>query len=111
MSSTLNDYAIKGILSVGEQLYLNKDTADFHFICKSADGKDERIPVHKLLLGSVSDVFRAMFSDSWKEKIDVVIPDANATEFKEFLQFFYLGRAKLTMDNIAKVMYLGDKYN
>ncbi|XP_031639426.1 BTB/POZ domain-containing protein 3-like [Contarinia nasturtii] len=111
MSNTSNDYAIKGISSVGEQLYLNEETADFHFICKSADGKDERIPVHKLLLGSVSDVFRAMFSDSWKDKVDVVITDATVAEFEEFLQFFYLTRAKLTMDNIAKVLYLGDKYN
>lgn len=106
-----NVEVIKGILSTGKQLYLNEDLADFHIICKSAEGSEESIPVHKLLLASVSDVFRAMFSDSWKEKVNVVILDAKAVEFKEFLQFFYLGQANLTMENVAGVMYLGDKYN
>ncbi|XP_031639407.1 BTB/POZ domain-containing protein 3-like [Contarinia nasturtii] len=110
MSTKTLEYAIKGILLTGQDLYLSEIMADFHFICKSSDESDERIPVHKLLLAGISDVFRAMFH-GWKEKVDVVLPDATAAEFKEFLQFFYLGRAKLTMDNIAKVMYLGDKYN
>lgn len=31
--------------------------------------------------------------------------------FREFLQFFYLERVKITMENVAYVMNLGEKYN
>ncbi|XP_031639409.1 BTB/POZ domain-containing protein 3-like [Contarinia nasturtii] len=110
MSSKSYDYAINGILTTGKTLYLNEKFSDFSFICKSADGLDEIIPVHKSFLASVSDVFDVMFSDTWKGKVNVVIPDATAAEFREFLQFFYLERAKLTTDNIERVMYLGNKY-
>ncbi|XP_031637148.1 uncharacterized protein LOC116349724 [Contarinia nasturtii] len=109
MSTTSNDFAIKGILIAGEQLYLKEKMSDFHFICKSAEGQDEEIPVHTFLLASVSDVLDTMVNN-W-DNINAVITDATSAEFKEFLQFFYLGRAKITMNNVAKVMYLGDKYN
>ncbi|XP_031637184.1 BTB/POZ domain-containing protein 3-like [Contarinia nasturtii] len=102
-----NYYGINGIQTIGEDLYLNKKWADFHFEFES----DERIPTHKSFLGTISDVFEAMFNDSWKEKTSVKIVDASIDEFKEFLQFFYLSRAQLTKENVAKVMYLADKYN
>ncbi|XP_031626902.1 kelch-like protein 9 [Contarinia nasturtii] len=111
MSNTVNKYASKVYSKIGEELYLTDELADVRFVFKMADGQYERIPAHKLLLKSVSDVFRTMFNETWKEKEEVDIIDASAVEFKEFLQFFYLEQLKLTTKNVAKVMYLGDKYN
>lgn len=105
-----DEFTIQGPVISGTQLYLNEELADFHFICKSSDGQDERIPAHKLLLISMCDAFRAMFNESWIEKDEVTIVDASAGAFREFLQFFYLGTVKLTMENIAEVMNLGNKY-
>ncbi|XP_031637104.1 BTB/POZ domain-containing protein 3-like [Contarinia nasturtii] len=106
-----NYYEIKGIQTIGEELYLNEKRADFYFEFESADGPCDRIATHKIFLGTISDVFDAMFKESWKEKTSVQIVDASMAEFKEFLQFFYLSRAQLTKENVAKVMYLADKYN
>lgn len=104
-------YAIKCIPM--EKFYLNENLADFHFIFKSisSDGHSERIPVHKIVLANVSDVFRVMFNGSWKEKVDVEIVDASADAFKEFLQFFYLSEANVTSQNVSEVVNLGKKYD
>ncbi|XP_055306462.1 BTB/POZ domain-containing protein 2-like isoform X2 [Sitodiplosis mosellana] len=87
--------------------------ADFYFIFETTDSDSEyeRVAAHKLLLATGSDVFRAMFNGSWKEQYETKITDASADEFKQFLQFFYINTVEITMDSIAKVMYLGDKYN
>lgn len=107
-----NEYT-SGIFSdIGKNLYLNGDLCDFHFICKSGNGQsDERVPAHKFLLMSVSEVFRIMFNGSWIEKSEVKIVDAKADAFREFLQFFYFGQIKLTRENIATVMNLAKKYD
>lgn len=105
-----DEFVIQGPVP-GAKLYLNEEFADFYFVCKANDGQDERIPAHKILLISMSDVFRAMFNDSWIEKDEVTIVDASAAAFREFLQFSYLGTVKLTMENIAEVMNLGNKYD
>lgn len=94
-----------------EEFYLSETLADFHFTFKSSDGQYERIPVHKILLAIASDVFRAMFNGSWREKNEVEIIDASADAFKEFLQFIYLRQAKVSMEHVGRVMYHGDKYN
>lgn len=52
-----------------------------------------------------------MFNGSWKEKEEVKIVDASAAAFKEFLQIFYVDQMKLTMENVAKVMDLGNRYD
>lgn len=84
-----------------------ENLADFHFTFEQADGKFERIPAHKLLLVAVSDVFRAMFNGSWKEKDEVKIVDNRINEFKEFLKFFYFGQVNITMDNVEYFVCLG----
>lgn len=105
--SLAGEYAIQILSTIGRKLYLNDDYADFHFIF----AQGERIPAHKLILANVSDVFQVMFNGSWKEKVDVEIVDATADAFKAFLQFFYLPKATVTMDNVAEVMNLGKKYD
>lgn len=41
----------------------------------------------------------------------VDVTDASEAAVMEFLQFFYLNKVELMMENIAGVMYLGHKYN
>lgn len=98
------DELISGVLStIGKNLYMNEETSDFHFIFEVTKGKYLRIPAHKLLLIAASDVFRTMFNGTWKEKNEVQIVDALPSAFKEFLQFFYTGRVRLTTENVAQV--------
>lgn len=107
-------YSFQTLPSIGEKLYLNEDFADFQFIFKIKLGNgsiERRIPAHKNLLGIASDVFRVMFNGSWKEKTEVEIVDATFEAFKEFLQFFYLGEARLTAENVVEVLNLGKKYD
>ncbi|XP_055317531.1 BTB/POZ domain-containing protein 3-like [Sitodiplosis mosellana] len=96
---------------IGEKLYLSETMADFHFLFETNDGEYERVPAHRNFLIAASDVFEAMFNGSWEEMNEVEIVDSPVAAFKEFLQFFYLGRVKITAANVAKVMYLANKYN
>lgn len=104
------EYAVPSPSLTGEKLYLNDDFADFHFIFNSKNGQLERIPAHKVLLAISSEVFQAMFNGSWKDKNEIEINDVSSDAFKEFLQFFYLLRAKITMKNLSEVMSLAKKY-
>lgn len=90
-----------------KRFYLNENMADVHFVFKSG----ERVPAHKILLTAASDVFDTMFNGSVPEKGDVKITDASADAFKEFLQFIYFTKIRLTMDNVGDVVNLGNKYN
>lgn len=90
-----------------EKLYLNETMVDFHFTFESGD----RIPAHKFLLSAGSDVFKSIFERFWKDKSEEKLIGISVGAVKEFLQFFYLKKAKLTMANIGDVMRLCKKYN
>lgn len=92
--------------SIGQKLYLKSRKADVHFIFES-NGNSERVPAHKILLSSASEVFDAMFYGSLKEQGDIKIVDASAEAFKQFLRLFYFNHIELVMDTVAEVMYLG----
>lgn len=94
-----------------ETSYLSEKYAEFHFIFNSTDGKCDRIPVHKVFLSAKSNVFEKMFTGSWSDKWEVEIVDVTASAFREFLQFIYLSKVKLTMENVSDVIDLGKKYN
>lgn len=81
-----------------------------HFVLKNGN-KNMKIPAHKELLAVSSPVFNAMFNGELKEKGDVRIVDASYEAFKEFLQFFYKNKVKLTMGNIVEVLNLVNKYD
>lgn len=83
---------------------------DVHFIFEEEDDV-VKIPAHKTILSASSPVFDAMFNGELKEEGDVKIIDASSPAFKEFLQLFYGYQVKLTMDNIAEVLKLIDKYD
>ncbi|XP_055307298.1 BTB/POZ domain-containing protein 3-like [Sitodiplosis mosellana] len=105
------DYENVGLTTSVWNLYLNVEIADVNFIITSSNGQEDRIPAHKVLLASRSDVFKAMFYGPAKEEGDVKIVDTTSTAFKQFLQFFYFGRVSLTMENIGYVLGLVNKYN
>ncbi|XP_055303138.1 BTB/POZ domain-containing protein 6-A-like isoform X2 [Sitodiplosis mosellana] len=105
-----SNYSTQLFAAIGKKLYMNSESADVHFVFESNDDI-ERVPAHKAHLMVGSDVFAKMFNGSWKEMDKVKIGDVSASAFKEFLQFFYVGQVKLTMENIAAVMNLGEMYN
>ncbi|XP_055301660.1 uncharacterized protein LOC129568119 [Sitodiplosis mosellana] len=105
-----SDYPSQLFSAIGRKLYLNSELADVHFVFGPNDHY-ERVPVNKAHLMAASDVFATMFNGSWKEKDEVEIADTSAAAFKEFLQFFYFGQVKLTMENVGAVMNLGEMYN
>lgn len=104
--SSINGYINRQLSVKMKRLYLHAETADVFFVFEN-----EVVPAHKNLLAIGSDVFFTMFYGSLKENKEIVIVDATISAFKEFLQFFYLSRVKLTMENICDVMNLGEKYD
>lgn len=92
----------------GSTLYLDSKTADVYFV---VGAYLERVPAHKCILAAGSSVFETMLYGSIAEKGDVLIVDATAEAFKEFLQFFYLTEYTLTARNIFDVANLCKKYD
>lgn len=84
-------------------------TADVHFIFEEKDG-NVKIAAHKDVLAASSPVFDTMFNVELREEGDVMTVDSSREAFEEFLQFFYRQQVKLTIDNIAQVLKLLDKY-
>lgn len=86
-------------------LYQNSKTADVHFTFESTnDGTETRVDAHKSLLAATSDVFGAMFYGELKETGESIqVVDASDTAFKEFLQYFYQRKVKLTAKNVTEV--------
>lgn len=94
---------------ITEHLYLNELYADFYFHFNLGDDNSESLPVHKAILSAASKIFKSTFNES-ETTNTVEIVDVSIDSFKEFLQFFYLEKVKVTMTNIAEVMSLGRKY-
>lgn len=96
---------------VNEKLYLNAELADVDFIF-DCDGETERVPANRAILAAESSVFKSMFFGIWEEEDgDVKIVDASPDAFKQFLQFFYLTKVTIAMENIECVARLADKYD
>lgn len=94
-----------------KKLYLDKETADICFIFEHQNNDEiDIVPAHKLILTKGSKVFHTMFNGSLPEEDVVRIGDATVAAFKQFLQFFYMDQVTLTLENIAEVMNLIEKY-
>lgn len=100
----------KNFSDMFKKMYLNSEMADVYFVCAGFDGEMERIPAHKLLLCIASDGFKAMFSKHDTNQNEFNFEQIPATAFKEFLQFVYTAKIKLTMENIAAVLELATDY-
>lgn len=105
----------QNILASVEKFYFDGDSADVTFTFDSIgfgyNGTATKIAAHKILLAAGSDVFRAMFYGALKETGEIHVADASFIELKEFLQYFYKTKFKVSAANIFGVMYLGHKYN
>lgn len=87
--------------STMEKLYNTRNTTgDIKFII---DG--EEIHAHGCVLAAHSQRYRTQFYGGMAEK-EMVIENVARAEFEEFLQFFYLNRVTLTLDNIENVLTL-----
>lgn len=104
------DLPSNALSKIGKKLYLKPEIADVHFVFES-DSACERLSAHKTLLAGGSDVFYAMFYGTLKEMGDINIVDVSAEAFKLFLQFFYFSNVEMTIESVAEVMYLGNKYD
>lgn len=92
------------------KLYLDSETADVHFVFGSNDDPPRRVPAYKNLLAGASDVFKAMFHGQLKGMGDIPVNDVSAAAFEEFLQCFYIAETTMSIENIADVMCLADRY-
>ncbi|XP_031631886.1 BTB/POZ domain-containing protein 2-like [Contarinia nasturtii] len=99
------------LLEIGKKFYLGEEFADVYIVFMVNDEEVERVPAHKNILAANSDVIHTMFNESWKEKNEVKIVDADVADFKEFLRFFYFGMVNLTIENVDAIMNLSNKYN
>lgn len=85
-----------------ETLYLERDkTGDVTFIVRSNE-----IRAHKSILAANSPKYKAQLYGLQSDKGDIIVNDVSTDAFEEFLQFFYLGKANLTMQNIEDVLSL-----
>lgn len=111
-SQTIENFYNNDLIYVKCHDVLISITADVHFIFEAeAEADVVKISANKAVLAASSPVFNAMFNGELKEKGDIKLVDVSSAAFKEFLQFFYEHQVKLTMDNIADVVKLIDKYD
>lgn len=107
MSGTVFERENQRASSIGAKLYLDAKMADVKFVFKNCT---EFVVAHKIVLSVGSPVFDTMFYGSLPEEGDILIVDASLEAFKQFIQFFYLDKVKLTPDSIFEVANLCKKY-
>ena len=66
---------------------------------------------HKFVVGSISDIFRSMFSDRWSSENLLQIKTSTYEIFKELLTFAYSQACNLTDENVFDVADLAEFYN
>lgn len=103
---------LDGIINLSRDfhsLFLSKQTSDVTIQVKS-----RLFRVHKLVLGTRSSVFSAMFKHNMKENSSgtVKISDCEPDAFHDFLTYIYAGTIeKLNSENVTELCFLADKYD
>ncbi|XP_055307984.1 BTB/POZ domain-containing protein 6-A-like [Sitodiplosis mosellana] len=110
MVDTVFEKEIYLIRNNSKKLYLNSKTADVNFVFGAGTDHVETVAAHKIILSISSPMFDTMFFGSLPEQGDVPIVDTSPAAFKEFLQFFYLNKVRLTSEHIIDVSILCKKY-
>ncbi|XP_055303185.1 BTB/POZ domain-containing protein 2-like [Sitodiplosis mosellana] len=77
------------------------ETGDVTFIVGS-----ESIRAHRCVLAAISPKYKAQFYDVQPVESEIHVKDVSAAAVNEFIQFFYLGKMVLTMENIEGVLNL-----
>lgn len=84
------------------EIYAESKLCDVTLVCKN----DIKIKAHRIILSSVSDYFRAMFtnnlSESFKTEIEMTNMDGNA--LKQLVNFIYSGTIDLNDSNIFSIL-------
>lgn len=75
------------------------------------DDEIVKLAAHKDVLASASPAFDAMFNGDLKEQGDVHIVDVSPAAFEMFLHLIYKRNVELSLDYIAEVLKLIDKYD
>lgn len=96
---------------IGEKLYLNSLLSDVKFVFTSKSGDVEEIPAHRIMLATASSVlFDMLYGHLRGEDNDIPITDASIEAFREFLQFFYFDKVRLTPEHFVEVINLCKKF-
>lgn len=93
-----------------ETMYLSEKTGDVQFVFGTKPDKLVRVSAHKSILSTGSLVFDLMFYGPWPDTGDIKVEATTVDEFKEFLQFFYFSKVRLTPKNLTGVMILCERY-
>lgn len=110
-SSTFHiDYAASAETKSSEKMFDKERFADLHFLIKEG-GVMKRIPAHRAILITASDVFDTMLNDQWKKSNEVEIEGASFDAFKEFLRLLYLAKGNVSPENVCEVFNLAKQYN
>lgn len=82
----------------------------FQFIDENGNVVGE-FAAHRTVLAAISPVFAVMFGSNWSKGSDkIVLADTYHEYFSEFMRYFYNDAIKLTLDNVAEIIYLAHKY-
>lgn len=93
------------VKQTNDKLYSERnETGDVTFIVNS-----ESIRAHRCILAALSPKYKAQFYGGMPEKGDIIVKDVSVPAFMEFLQFFYLEKVTLTMENIEAVLHLASQ--
>ncbi|XP_041066522.1 kelch-like protein 9 isoform X1 [Carcharodon carcharias] len=67
---------------------------------------DERFPVHRAIMASASDYFKAMFTGGMKEQelMSIKLHGISKTGLKNIIEFIYTSKLSLNMDNLQDIL-------
>ncbi|CAJ0956785.1 unnamed protein product, partial [Mesorhabditis belari] len=92
-------------------ILFNEDRADVHFLFPNETEAVVRLPGHKLILATRSDVFGAQFSGRFADEDECRISDVSSDSFREFLRYLYTDTIEATeLGVFAELFYLSEKY-
>ncbi|KAH7706471.1 BTB/POZ domain-containing protein 3-like protein [Aphelenchoides avenae] len=88
---------------------LSEDMADVHFSV-GLDGFKERLPAHKFILSTASEVFHGMLYRRFDVPESIEVDDTSPETFKLMLRHVYTDEVDLSPDNAFSLLYLAKQY-
>jgi len=88
---------------------------EFGEVADEEEGGREEVKAHRLILGSYSTVFKAMFYGPMKETRDVIPVEGTTVEaFKRMIEYFYhvdIDCSEMTIKELFGIVDLAERYN
>ena len=97
--------------TVLKSLFLDKDTADVHFLSQS---EDYEVPAHRCILAAASKYFHAMLYGGMKESSQLVYDlhvGYSSEVVTRVLEFIYLGQVCIPTAQVPEVIMAADYFN